>query len=184
MDTSFYSEEELEALGLHKRGKNLLLSRKASIYSPDLLEVGNDVRIDDFCILSGKIKLGSNVHISAYCAMYGKFGIVIEDFSGISSRTTIYSAVDDFSGEYLVGSTVPNELRNVTGGRVILRKYVQLGANCVVLPNVTIGEGTCVGALSLINKSLRPWGICVGIPAVKIKKRSKGILKKVNSLRK
>jgi len=184
MKTSFYSEDELKTLGIQKYGKNFLLSRKASLYSPELFEVGDNVRIDDFCILSGKIKLGSNIHISAYCALYGRFGIVLEDFSGISARTTIYSAIDDFSGEFLIGPMVPAELTNVTGGTVILKKYVQLGANCIVFPNVIIGEGTCVGALSLVNKSLEPWGIYAGIPARRLKDRSKELLKKINLLTK
>mgnify|MGYP002684191689 CR=1 FL=1 len=80
MITSFYNEEEIVKLGLKKYGKNVLISRKASFYSPELIQLGSNVRIDDFCILSGNISIGSYVHISAYTALYGKFGICIEDF--------------------------------------------------------------------------------------------------------
>ena len=75
MANSFYSRNELLNLGLAAVGSNVLISRKASIYSPSTLTVGNNVRIDDFCILSGIITLGSNIHIAAFCALYGKFGI-------------------------------------------------------------------------------------------------------------
>ena len=67
--SSFYSNEELESLGFKKIGQNALISRKASIYGASSIEIGNDVRIDDFCFLSGNIKLGNNIHISAYSAL-------------------------------------------------------------------------------------------------------------------
>jgi hypothetical protein len=86
MSNSFYCENELKSLGLKSFGKNVLISRKASIYSPELITLGNSVRIDDFCILSGNISLGSYIHISAYSALFGKYGIKMNDFSGLSPR--------------------------------------------------------------------------------------------------
>lgn len=80
---SFYSRSELEHIGFATIGKNVLLSRKASIYSPAMISIGDNVRIDDFCILSGCIGIGSQVHISAYVALYGGMGITIEDYSGV-----------------------------------------------------------------------------------------------------
>ena len=46
-------------------GENVLISRKASLYSPQTISLGNKVRIDEFCILSGLIEIGNFVHISA-----------------------------------------------------------------------------------------------------------------------
>ncbi len=51
---SFYSRDELKKIGLKKYGENVFLSKKASIYNPEKIEIGNNVRIDDFCILSRK----------------------------------------------------------------------------------------------------------------------------------
>lgn len=60
-----FSESELKAIGFLKYGKNVLVSRKASIYNPEQMVLGDNIRIDDFCILSGNIKLGSYIHIPA-----------------------------------------------------------------------------------------------------------------------
>lgn len=174
---SFYSEIELAELGLKTYGSNVLISKKCSIYSPEKISVGNNVRIDDFCILSGNIMLGNNVHISAYCALYGAQGIEFKDYSGCSARTTIYSAIDDFSGDYLIGPMNPKETTNVTGGKVTIGKFVQLGAHCLVFPAVTINEGAVIGALSLVTKDIPKWSIYVGIPAQKLRDRKKGLLK-------
>ena len=48
-----------------------------------------------------------------------------------------------------------------------------IGANCTIMPGVTIGEGAVVGANALVNKDLDPWGIYVGVPCKKIGEREK-----------
>lgn len=129
-----------------------------------------------FVFYLGNIEIGNYVHISAYVALYGKERIKINDFCGCSARCTIYSATDDFSGEYMISPMVPEEFTNVILGEVILEKYVQLGANTVVMPNVRIGEGSVVGAMSFVNKNLEDWGIYAGIPCKKIKDRNKNVI--------
>lgn len=172
---SFYSNEELSNLGLKKFGHKVYISRFAHLYSPETISIGDNVRIDDFCILSGNINIGSNIHISAYVALFGAKGIILEDYTGISPRCSLFSAMDDFSGNYLIGPIHPRELTNVTGGEIILRQYSQIGAHCVVFPSITIGEGSVIGACSLITKSLEDWGVFAGIPAKWIKPRGKKI---------
>jgi acetyltransferase-like isoleucine patch superfamily enzyme len=176
MINSFYPENELETIGFKSYGKNVLISKKASFYSPELISVGNFVRIDDFCILSGNITLGSYIHISAYSALYGKYGIEMEDYSGLSPRCTVFSASDDFSGDYLIGPMVPTEFTNVAGGKVIIKKFVQIGAGTVVLPNIIINQGVAIGALSLVSKSLDEWNIYAGNPLKLIKPRNRNLL--------
>lgn len=174
---SFYSEIELQDIGFQSVGNNVKLSRKASIYSPEKITIGNNVRIDDFCILSGEITIGSNIHISAYVALYGAMGIVLEDYSGISPKSVVYSAMDDFSGDYLIGPIHIEGTTNVTGGLVHIGRFAQIGSNCVVFPKIEIGEGAVVGCCSLVKCNLAPWGIYYGIPAVKHKERNRELLK-------
>lgn len=173
---SFYSVDELKEIGIKKFGENVLISRKASIYGAGNIEIGDNVRIDDFCILSGKIKIGSYVHIAAYCGMFaGDAGIFLDDFSGLSSRTVVYAASDDYSGEFLTNPTVDNKYRNVIGKPVKVGKHVVVGTGSTILPGVTIGDGSSVGACSLIAKDCEENAIYVGVPAKKLKERSKKI---------
>jgi len=69
--TTFYSPEELKELGIKEFGENVLISRNAILYSPSTLTIGHDVRIDDFCILSGTIVLHNFIHIAQFCGLYG-----------------------------------------------------------------------------------------------------------------
>lgn len=175
--SSFYSDEDLKKMGFKKIGKNVLLSKNASIYSANKISIGDNVRIDDFCILSGNITLGNYIHISASTLLFGgENGIIMKDFTGISSRSAIYADTDDYSGNALTNPMVPNKFRNVFGGPVVLEKHVLVGTGTTILPNITIGEGSSIGCMSLVNKSLNSWGIYVGIPCKKIKDRSKKII--------
>jgi acetyltransferase-like isoleucine patch superfamily enzyme len=171
MNNSFLNPEELDQIGLKSYGSNVLISRKASFYSSSEIVIGNNVRIDDFCILSGDISIGSYVHISAYSALYGRFGIRMEDFTGLSPRCIIFSAMDDFNGEYLIGPLVNKSKTHVQGGQVFLKKYTQIGAGSIIFPDIVIEEGVAVGAMSLVNQNLEAWTIYAGVPARKIKKR-------------
>ena len=175
--SSFYSVDELNTLGLKSFGENVLISRKCSIYSPEKISIGNNVRIDDFCILSGNITLGNYIHIAAYSALFGgTSGIMMEDFCSLSSRCVIYADSDDYSGEALTNPTVDDRYRNVIGGKVTFKKHVIIGTGTSIMPGVEIGEGTSVGSMSLVNKSLDSWGIYVGSPCRKLKDRSKKLL--------
>jgi dTDP-4-amino-4,6-dideoxy-D-glucose acyltransferase len=176
----FYTREELKKIGFKSLGDNVLISDKSSIYGANNIEIGSNVRIDDFCILSsgeGGIKIGNYVHIACYAHLIGSGQIIVEDHAQISGKCSVYSSSDDFSGDYLVGPTVPNKFTNVKSLTVHLKKYVVLGCNTVVLPGVTIEEGTAIGALSLVSKSLPGYGIYGGNPLKFIKERKKGMKK-------
>ncbi len=173
----FYTENELSELGFKSFGKNVLISDKCSIYGAKNIEIGSNVRIDDFCILSanGNIKIGNNIHIACYASLIGRGDIILEDFSSIAARCTILSSCDDFSGEYLVNPTIPKKFLNVTHGDVVLKKHAVLGVSCVVLPNTVISEGSAVGAMSLVKKTIPEYEIWGGNPIKFIKKRKRNL---------
>lgn len=172
--TSFYTEQELQELGLKEYGMNVLISRKCSIYGAAHISLGSNVRIDDFCILSGNITIGSYVHISAYASMFaGDSQIMIGDFVALSSRNVIYAESDDYSGESMVNPMVPEEYKKLQRGDVSVGRHSIIGTGSTILPGVTIGEGVAVGAMSLINKDLEEWTINVGIPCRRIKERAR-----------
>lgn len=177
--SSYYTPEELKELNFKSVGKNVLVSKKTSIYGASRMEIGDNVRIDDFCFFSageGGIRLGSYIHISPFCSMAGKGSIIMDDFSGLSSRVAIYSSSDDYTGASLTNPTVPDEYKNVVHGDVHLQKHVIIGAGSVILPGVTIGEGTAIGALSLVTKSIEAFKIATGNPLRVFKERKRDLL--------
>lgn len=89
---------------------------------------------------------------------------------------SIYSSSDDYKGEYLTNPTVPEEFTQVDHRPVVLERHVIIGSGSVILPGVTIGEGTAVGALCLVAKDLEPFGIYAGSPLKRVKAWSQRLL--------
>ena len=185
MAGSFYSEEELQGLGLKSYGKDVLISRNAVLYHPQLLEVGDHVRIDDFCTISGKVVLGDYIHIAQFCGLYGgDEGIYMADFSGLSSKVTIYATSNDYSGESLTNPMVPAKYKKTDKNVAVkLGKHVIVGCASVILPGVEIGDGCSVGAMTLCNKSMEEFGVYAGVPAKRLKERKRTLLELEKQLR-
>ena len=174
---AFYSETDLRSIGFKSLGHNVKLSNKASIYNPDLIEIGDNSRIDDFSVISGKVTIGRNVHIAVFSNIAGgEEGIRIDDFSGISYGGNVFTQSDDYSGRYLTNPTVPDIYKLELKKSISIQTHCIIGANSIILPGVTLAVGTAVGCMSLITKNTDSWSIYFGIPAKKIKNRKQDLL--------
>ena len=179
---NYYSKTELNKFNFKKIGKNVLISRRASIIDPKNIIIGDNSRIDDFSLLYGNIYIGKNVHITPMCLVgAGKTKITISDFCTLSYGVKVFSQSDDYIDGYMTGSTISSELKKDIKKPVVLEKYVILGANSVVFPGCRLSEGTSVGAMSLILKNTKEWSLYFGVPAKYIKKRKKILLRKIIS---
>ncbi len=174
---AYLTHEQLLALGFKNIGSNVKISDKASIYNCDQIEIGDHSRVDDFCVISGNVKIGKYCHITPMCLVAGGApGITFSDFSTIAYGVKIFAQSDDYSGESLTNSLIPKKYKNEIFSPVILGRHVIIGANSTVLPGVAIADGCSVGTMSLLNKSTEPWGIYFGIPAKRINDRKKNII--------
>lgn len=174
---AYYTDQELKNLGFKHIGKNTKISDKASIYNHKQIEIGDNARIDDFCIISGIVSIGKYVHITAQCLLAGgEEGLYIEDFCTMAYGVKIFTQSDDYSGESMVNSTIPKKFKNEYKAAVNIQRQTIIGAGSIIMPGVTLMEGTSIGAMSLILTSTDPWSIYVGVPGKKIKPRSKNLL--------
>ena len=119
---SYYKQDELKKLGFLRLGKNVKISDRASIYNCNQICIGDNSRIDDFCVISGKIKIGKNVHITPMCLIAGgEKGIVFEDFVTIAYGVKVFSQSDDYSGTTMTNSTIPKKYKDEY--KEILKKF-------------------------------------------------------------
>lgn len=176
---AYLSREQLVSLGFRSLGEDVRISDRAALYNTPAIGIGNHVRIDDFCVLSagsGGISIGDFIHIAVYCSLIGREQIALDDFCNLSSRVSIYSSNDDYSGATLTNPTIPEEFKAVQYGKVRLHKHVIVGAGSVILPDVTLGVGVAVGALSLVNHSAPEFAVLAGIPARQVGERKRDLL--------
>jgi galactoside O-acetyltransferase len=176
---AWLTNEQITQMSFASIGENVLLSDKASYYNCKNICIGNNVRIDDFCVLSagvGGIDIGNYVHIAVFSSLIGVGNISLADFCNISSRVAIYSSSDDFSGGAMTNPTVPSEFTNVQHADIKLSRHVIIGAGSIILPGVTLEEGVAVGALSLVKENCQAFWIYMGSPAKKIAERKRDLL--------
>jgi acetyltransferase-like isoleucine patch superfamily enzyme len=95
------------------------------------------------------LSLGAYTDIGAFSYLNAKFGITIEEHVQIGSHCSIYSI-----------STIDNKT-----GPVVLKKNCRIGTHSVVMPGVTVGENSIVGAFSFVTTDIPPNVIAFGIPA-------------------
>jgi galactoside O-acetyltransferase len=182
-NAGYFGTAELRALGFDV-GENVSIAKNCTIIglggaSFRNISIGNNVRIDGFTTIaaaSGHLTIGSYVHIGGYCFLACSGGVTLEDFSGLSQRVAIYSASDDYSGAALTNPTIPQEYLNVKVAAVRLCRHVIIGSGSVILPGVTVSEGTAVGAIAVVHKSLPEWSLFAGNPIRRLKSRSKALL--------
>jgi len=100
------------------------------------------------------LSLGFKTDIGAFSYINAKYGVVIEDEVQVGSHCSIYSVstIDDSSG------------------KVLLKQSCKIGSHSTVLPGVTIGKNSIIGAHSLVNSDIPDNVVAFGVPAKVVKK--------------
>lgn len=172
----YLSEKALSNMKFKSLGRDVKISNKASIYNPELMDIGDHSRVDDFCILSGKVSLGRYCHVTPMCLIAGgQPGVELKDFCTLAYGVKIFAQSDDYSGESMVNSLVPRKYKREHFAAVLLERQVIVGTNSVVFPGVTVAEGCAIGAMTLVAESTDPWGVYVGSPARRLKARKQDL---------
>lgn len=176
---AYLTKEQLDSMGFASLGQNLKISTNASFYNTKYIHLSSNIRIDDFSVISageGGIYIGNYVHIAVFSSLIGSKKILIDDFCNISSRVSIYSNNDDYSGEYMTNPLIPEPYTNVIREEVIFEKHVIIGSGSVILPGVILKQGVAIGAMSLIKSDCESFSIYGGNPAKYISQRSRNLL--------
>ena len=179
LGTEYYTDDEIRAAGFASVGENVKVKKNAELYFIENISLGNNVRIDGNSVIvaSGEpVSIGSYVHIASGCYIAGSAGFRMEDFSGLSPGVLIFTGSDDYLGTKMTNPTLPKKYIGGKTGSVALEKHVIIGAGTIILPDLTIGEGSSVGSLSLVRKSLDPWGVYAGNPLKRLTDRKKDLL--------
>lgn len=158
-------------------GKNCIIGKNLTFTGIENINVGSFTWIDDYVNLSsafGEIEIGSYIHISPYSILSGGGGLYIEDYVGIASFAQVYSHSETIkAGRRMSGPMIPEDMKAFRSAPVILRKDSFVGCGAVILPGVTLAEGSVIAANSVVSKSTDPWCVYSGNPAKKVCKRRK-----------
>lgn len=157
-------------------GEDVFISANVEIRRPQLVTIGDHVAIDSGFYLTTKAELGDYIHLGPYVTVIGgaQGFLKMGNFITIAAGAKIICVSDDFSGEGLVTAPgIPPQFVKLETAPVILENFVNVGANVVLLPGVTLREGSVIGAGSVVTKTTEPWTVYVGAPARPLKARPK-----------
>ncbi|MHB8791033.1 MAG: acyltransferase [Desulfobulbaceae bacterium] len=105
---------------------------------------------------SAGLELGYKTDIGAFSYINARFGVVLEDEVQVGSHCSLYSV-----------STIDDKQ-----GKVVLKRNCKIGSHSTVMPGVTIGENSIIGAHIFVNSDIPANCVAVGVPAKVIKKIS------------
>ena len=166
MNEKFLNNKQLKNLKFKSLGRNIKISSNVTIIGAKKIKIGNNVRIDDYSILSvqeGFLEIGSNVHIGGQSYLGCAGGIIIKNNVNISQGVKIYSKINDYLDGRKFNKTIKVPVK--------IFNEVIIGSNSVVIGKCKINTGATVGALSFVKKDLKSWTIYAGNPVKMIKKR-------------
>lgn len=172
--------EGLEFMGNNIRGKLRFCGTDVRLYPlckmirAQNAELDNNCQIFDFVFIdAGKsLKVGKYSTLTWNVLIEGGAETSIGDRVFVGPGTMLLTSTYRINGYFTV-EHLPPGCFDIKYGDIILMDDAYIGANCIVMPGVTIGEGAVVGANSLVNIDLEPWKIYVGTPCKLIGEREK-----------
>jgi acetyltransferase-like isoleucine patch superfamily enzyme len=127
------------------------------------IKLGRHVSINDSVLINanrGQVTLGDHSWLGPFCLVYGNGDVTIGSnvlVAGHTSINTVSHSTDRCD--------VPINDQPVVVDPVIIEDDVWIGLNAVILQGVTIGRGSIVGAGAVVNRSIPPWSVAMGVPA-------------------
>lgn len=152
-------------------GKRVRISSSAKLKNigGGTISIGENTEILDGALLftyGGDITIGKKCSINPYTIIYGHGGTKIGDNVLIAGQCMIIPANHVFADP-----NVPINMQGLTSNGIVIEDNVLISHGCSILDGVTIGRGSVIGAGSVVNKSVPPFSICVGVPSKVISNR-------------
>ena len=156
---------------LKRCGEGVKIMPLAKIAKPEVVELDDFCRIRDLVfIYAGEgVRIGKYTDIQPHVVVWGGGELVIGDYVSVGPGSVLLTAVYSHQQGLRMVDGVPNH--KALYGKLVIGNDVYVGANCTLMPDITIGEGAIIGAHSFVNKNVEPWAIMVGSPAKKIGER-------------
>jgi len=150
-------------------GRLAVIGRGVRFLVTDGMQFGNSFSCGDYCLLSGRIRIGQNVSLNNNVLIVATEHIVIGNDCLIGPNVVIRDANHNFGNFEL-----PIRLQGHTSKEIIIGNDVWIGANAVILPGCVIGDGAVVSAGSVVTACrILPGQIFGGVPAREIGNRSR-----------
>jgi acetyltransferase-like isoleucine patch superfamily enzyme len=167
--------EGIDRQAFARIGEDVRFGMNVDIRRPQFVSIGSHVAIDTGAYITTAAGIGDYVHIGPYVTVIGgpEARLTMGNFTNLAAGCRVICGSDRFMGEGLVGpASLPDEFKDkMKLAPVVLEDFANVGTNAVIMPGVTLAQGTVIGACSLVTASTEPWTVYTGIPAKPQKSR-------------
>lgn len=160
---------------LRSCGVDVRIYPLAKIAFPHVVDLGDYCRIRDFVfIFAGKgVKIGQYTDMQPHTVIWGGGEAIIGNRVSVGVGTVLLTAGYSYAKGLKMVDGLPEGSTKTLYGKLVIQDDAYIGANCTLMPDITVGEGALIGASSFVNKDVEAWGIYFGSPARKIGRRKK-----------
>jgi acetyltransferase-like isoleucine patch superfamily enzyme len=168
-------------------GRNVIFGQNVVLRHPHKIHIGNDVVVDDNCLLdakgesnsgirisagvfigrntilsckNGDIELGEHVNIGFNCEIFSASRVTVGSSALLAAYTYVIGGDHDFSDP---SKPVLDQARTSAG--VTIGPGAWIGAGTKILDGVTIGHHAVIGAGAVVRADVPPHAVAVGVPA-------------------
>ncbi len=161
---SSHGKGEMDTAKFSKLGKNVIFEDGVKVFSPETIEIGDNVYFGHHTQIkghpAGKMKIGNNCWIGPNCFIQSPGTIKIGDNVGMGANVIVITSQHDLSSPEEIIINKPLQFK-----KVIIEDNVDIGAGAVILPGVSIGKGSMIGAGSVVTRDVPPKTVVAGNPA-------------------
>jgi acetyltransferase-like isoleucine patch superfamily enzyme len=152
-------------------GEGVIFEPGVLVFHPENIEIGKHVYVGHYAILKGyyknKMVIGEGTWIGQQCFFHSAGGLLIGKNVGIGPGVKIITSSHEEEGR-----NKPILHSKLTFAPVIIEDNCDIGVGVIILPGVTIAQGTQVGAGAVVARDLPPYAVGAGVPARVIRTRT------------
>lgn len=161
-----FQREQFAAIGEH-----IIFEAGVLVFHPGTISLGQNLYIGHGAILKGypgsRMSIGDNTWIGQQVFIHSGGGVTIGKNVGLGPAVKILT-----SRHQEEGRDVPIIFSAIECAPVIIEDDCDVGIGSIILPGVTLGRGTQVGAGAVVTKSMPPYSVVAGVPARVLRSRT------------
>lgn len=165
-----HGDGKFENSDFRKIGENVVFESGVLVFHPETISIGSNIYIGHNAILKGYynsvMEIGTNTWIGQGCFFHSAGNIFIGETVGIGPMVKIITSYHQETPADLPIMQYPLDFRPVR-----IEDGADIGIGSIILPGVTIGMNSVVGAGSVVTKDVKPYSIVAGVPAKLIRMR-------------
>jgi acetyltransferase-like isoleucine patch superfamily enzyme len=151
-------------------GGHVIFEAGVMVWHPETIILGENVYVGHGAMLKGyynsTMEIGDNTWIGQQVFIHSGGGVRIGNCVGIGPAVKILT-----SAHAEEGVEIPILFSRIETAPVIIEDDCDLGVGSIILPGVTVGRGTQVGAGAVVTKSVPPYSVVAGVPAKVLRSR-------------